>query len=64
MSIVWRKSTRSGSSGCVEVLLDPRAVGIRDSKDANSPEIFVDPAAWRAFVQHVTANQYTTEIQR
>jgi hypothetical protein len=53
MSIVWRKSTRSGANGCVEVLLDPRAVGIRDSKDADSPEIFVDPAAWRAFVQHV-----------
>lgn len=53
MSIMWRKSTRSGASGCVEVLLDPRAVGIRDSKDANSPEIFVEAAAWRAFVQHV-----------
>ena len=58
MSIVWRKSTRSGANGCVEVMLDPRAVGIRDSKDSHSPEIFVDAAAWRAFVQHVT------EIQR
>jgi hypothetical protein len=54
MSIAWRKSTRSGASGCVEVLLDPRAVGIRDSKDADSPEIFVNAAAWRAFVQYVT----------
>lgn len=58
MSILWRKSTRSGGNGCVEVLLDPNAVGIRDSKDARSPEIFVEAAAWRAFVQHVT------EIQR
>ncbi len=57
MSTVWRKSTRSGATGCVEVLLDPRAVGIRDSKDANSPEIYVDAAAWRAFVQHVTTTQ-------
>jgi len=57
MSIVWRKSTRSGGNGCVEVLLDPRAVGIRDSKDANSPEIFVDAAAWRAFVHHVIEGQ-------
>jgi hypothetical protein len=52
---VWRKSTRSGANGCVEVLLDPSAVGIRDSKDAASPEIFVDAAAWRAFVGHFTA---------
>jgi len=51
---VWRKSTRSGANGCVEVLLDPSAVGIRDSKDAASPEIFVDADAWRAFVRHVT----------
>lgn len=50
----WRKSTRSGSNGCVEVLLDARAVGIRDSKDAASPEIYVDPAAWRAFISHIT----------
>jgi hypothetical protein len=57
MSIVWRKSTRSGGNGCVEVLLDPKAVGIRDSKDASGPEIFVDAAAWRAFVHHVTEGQ-------
>ncbi|MDG6101136.1 DUF397 domain-containing protein [Dactylosporangium aurantiacum] len=54
---MWRKSTRSGATGCVEVLLDPKVVGIRDSKDADSPEIYVDAAAWRAFVQHVTTTQ-------
>lgn len=54
-TVSWRKSTRSGSNGCVEVLLDPTAVGIRDSKDPASPEIFVDAAAWRSFIRHVTA---------
>jgi len=52
---MWRKSTRSGANGCVEVLLDPTAVGIRDSKDAASPEIYVDAADWRAFVRHIIA---------
>ncbi|MGW5581885.1 DUF397 domain-containing protein [Micromonospora chokoriensis] len=53
---VWRKSTRSGSSGgdCVEVADNlPGVVGVRDSKDPQGPALAFGPVAWRAFVAEV-----------
>ncbi|MCZ7374972.1 DUF397 domain-containing protein [Micromonospora sp. WMMC250] len=53
---VWRKSTRSGSSGgdCVEVADNlPDIVGVRDSKDPQGPALLFGPVAWRAFVAEV-----------
>ncbi|GIM87780.1 DUF397 domain-containing protein [Salinispora arenicola] len=47
----WKKSTRSGTSECVEVAGDlPGVVGVRDSKDPTGPALLFGPAAWRAFV--------------
>jgi hypothetical protein len=53
---VWRKSTRSGSSGgdCVDVadnLSD--VVAVRDSKDPDGPVLTFAPDVWRAFVSFV-----------
>lgn len=53
----WRKSTRSGSNGCVEVSLDPTTVGVRDSKDTGGPEFFVGAAAWRNFIGEVNTGR-------
>ncbi|MEO3816325.1 DUF397 domain-containing protein [Plantactinospora sp. B24E8] len=50
---VWRKSSRSNSSGgdCVEVADNlPDVVGVRDSKDPHGPALTFDPYAWRVFV--------------
>ncbi|MEU7972361.1 DUF397 domain-containing protein [Micromonospora sp. NPDC049089] len=48
---VWRTSTRSGNSECVEVADNlPGMVGVRDSKDPSGPLLVLVPAAWRAFV--------------
>lgn len=48
---VWRTSTRSGNSECVEVADNlPGVVGVRDSKDPTGPVLMFAPAAWRAFV--------------
>ncbi|MCN0154836.1 DUF397 domain-containing protein [Salinispora arenicola] len=47
----WKKSTRSGTSECVEVAGNlPGVVGVRDSKDPTGPALVFGPAAWRAFV--------------
>ena len=54
----WRKSTRSGGNGCVEVSLDPQSVGVRDSKDLGGPEFFVNVAAWRGFVREVSTGRF------
>lgn len=50
---VWRKSSRSGNSECVEVADNlPGVVGVRDSKDPTGPVLTFTPRAWRAFVAH------------
>ncbi|MGC4795218.1 DUF397 domain-containing protein [Micromonospora saelicesensis] len=48
---LWRTSTRSGNSECVEVADNlPEVVGVRDSKEPAGPVLVFAPAAWRAFV--------------
>jgi hypothetical protein len=49
---VWRKSTRSGSSGnCVEVADNlPGVVAVRDSKDPAGSALTFTPDEWKAFV--------------
>jgi hypothetical protein len=54
----WKKSTRSGGNGCVEVNLDAPAVGVRDSKDPNSPVVTFAPQSWREFISDITAGRY------
>lgn len=52
----WKKSTRSGANGCVEVSFTTMSVGVRDSKDPAGPEFFVHPGAWQNFVRALTSN--------
>jgi hypothetical protein len=46
----WRKSSRSTAEGdCVEVAVQPRAVAVRDSKNASGPTLTIPTAGWSAF---------------
>jgi hypothetical protein len=54
----WKKSTRSGSNGCVEVNLALPEVGVRDSKDPAGPVISFAPGSWHAFVEQVRAGRF------
>ncbi|TDC83717.1 DUF397 domain-containing protein [Micromonospora sp. KC606] len=50
---IWKKSTRSGTSGgdCVEVADNlPGVVAVRDSKDPAGPVLAFDPKTWKSFV--------------
>lgn len=50
---VWRKASRSGSSGdnCVEVATNvPGVVAVRDSKDPDGVVLVASAAEWRGFV--------------
>jgi hypothetical protein len=60
----WKKSTRSGANGCVEVnvaLPDVgvgNSVGVRDSKDPHSPVISFARESWSDFLSQVRAGRY------
>lgn len=50
---VWRKASRSGSSGdnCVEVATNvPGVVAVRDSKRPDGPVLTITAEQWRAFI--------------
>jgi hypothetical protein len=53
---IWRKSTRSSSSGqnCVEIATNlPDIVAIRDSKNPDGASLIVSRAAWTAFLTDI-----------
>jgi hypothetical protein len=59
----WRKSSRSGDNGCVEVADNPAGmVGVRDSKDVGGPVLAFEPASWRAFVAAVRVRVPPLEV--
>ncbi|MGW5410185.1 DUF397 domain-containing protein [Actinomadura geliboluensis] len=49
---VWRKSTRSTSTGgeCVELATLPEGVGVRDSKDPDGPKLVMRRAEFAALL--------------
>ena len=57
---MWRKSTRSGSSGnCVEVADNvPGVVAVRDSKNPAGPALTFTPAEWAAFVDGLNDGEF------
>jgi hypothetical protein len=58
--LAWRKSSRSGASGCVEVApLPDGGIAVRDSKDPNSPVLRYTAAEWTAFVQGVAGGEFS-----
>lgn len=48
----WRKSSYSGSgnTSCVEVTFVAEAVGVRDSKNTDGPQLAFPATAWHAFL--------------
>jgi hypothetical protein len=53
----WRKSSYSEDDGgdCVEVAQFPGAVGVRDSKDPQGPELLLSRRAFRELVHKITS---------
>jgi uncharacterized protein DUF397 len=54
----WRKSSLSGSNGCVEVAFSEGLVAVRDSKDRRGPMLVFTSAEWEAFVAGVRAGEF------
>ena len=58
----WRKSTRSGNNGCVEVAFVEDQVAVRDSKDRSGPVLVFTAPEWEAFVGGVRTGEF--ELRR
>ncbi|MCW2609387.1 MAG: hypothetical protein JWM15_633 [Cryptosporangiaceae bacterium] len=58
--LAWRKSTRSGASGCVEVApLPDGGIAVRDSKDPGGPVLRYTPEEWTAFLLGVEGGEFS-----
>jgi hypothetical protein len=55
---VWRKSTHSCASTCVEVAVVDGLVAVRDSKDPSGPALFFSSVEWRAFLAGVHDHEF------
>jgi Domain of unknown function (DUF397) len=47
---VWRKSSRSGAGGCVEVAILEDQVAVRDAKGRAGSVLVFTPTEWEAFL--------------
>lgn len=57
--VMWRKSTRSGSTGnCVEVAMLLPVVMVRDSKDREGPVVSFTTGQWASFVHGIKSGQF------
>jgi Domain of unknown function (DUF397) len=57
-SAVWRKSTYSGTNGCVEVAFVQGRVAVRDSKDRSGRTLVFTGPEWEAFLRGVRAGEF------
>jgi len=58
-AVAWRKSTRSGLDGCVEVaFIEGAQVAMRHSRDRAGPALTFDAVEWQAFIDGVNNGEF------
>ena len=55
---VWRTSTRSQDTNCVEVAYSGGEVRVRDTKNREAALVAVSPDDWRAFIAGVKVGEF------
>jgi hypothetical protein len=55
---VWRTSSLSGGTNCVEVSFLTDKVALRDSKDRHGPILFFTHSEWAAFIDGVHRDEF------
>lgn len=58
---VWRKSSRCGTTTCVEVAKVSGQYLVRDSKRPDAPSLSFTQEEWTAFVEGVSAGEFSFE---
>ena len=51
--VLWRISSRSNGTNCIEAAVRSESVQIRDSKDRGGWTLSVPPSTWRAFIEGI-----------
>ena len=59
--LTWRRSSRCGSSACVEVAIASDAVYVRKSQDPAGSWLCFAAKDWRAFVEGLRAGTWERE---
>lgn len=56
VEVAWFKSSysSSGDGDCVEVAAAPSAVHVRDSKNADGPQLVLSSGAWAEFIPYAS----------
>lgn len=60
--LAWRKSSASGSSGCVEVATTANEIFVRDSKNRSGAVLRFTSVEWRAFLAGVRLGEFDAEL--
>ncbi|MGH3945447.1 MAG: DUF397 domain-containing protein [Pseudonocardiaceae bacterium] len=55
---MWKKSTASGSAGCVEVARTGEMLLVRDSKDPSGSVLTFSGAEWTAFLIGACSDEF------
>jgi hypothetical protein len=56
----WRKSSRSGSNGCVEVAFLDGQIAVRSSRDRGGPVLLFSDVEWEALLAGVRRGEFDT----
>jgi hypothetical protein len=54
----WRKSSYSGTNGCVEVAVADDGVAVRDSKDPGGATLVFSAHEWHSFLAGVNGGEF------
>jgi hypothetical protein len=57
-SLAWKKSTASGSGGCVEVARAGEMLLVRDSKNPSGPILTFSQIEWESFMVGARAGEF------
>jgi hypothetical protein len=58
----WIRSSKCESNTCVEVLLLPDQVLVRDSKNPDGAQLKFTPSEWLAFTRGVVAGDFSPSL--
>jgi hypothetical protein len=57
-AVVWRKSTKSGGSNCLQLAFVHDFILVRDSKDPSGPTLRFNRSEWLAFTAGLLAGEF------